>query len=272
MHLTCFLVTSALCSSNLLAHAFPLKLLASPKQPAVQRRVAYSVVAVDGGSAATTSSAVQSSFTLMRTSDSIETVTAPSSSTPPSIITAVVTDLVSGSAPAKTVFLSFTQEVTKSLFPTTVPSYIVIDPVGTPTLSSTLPLTSQAFASASNGNCVTSFSISTMTTESTHILSSAATAPIYLANSNRTSDAVHPPKAEHLEGKGPEAGAGTSSSSPPPPPTVTSPGTLSMSSSKTYDNGMWHTSYPVGNATSTAISNASGTVVVTSRALESRKK
>ena len=271
MRLKSLLVTAVLCSLNLLSHASPLRLLASPKQPAVQRRVAYSVVAVDGGSAATTSSTVMSSSTLTRTLDSIETVTAPLSTTPPSIETVVVTNVVSGLEPAKTVFLSFTQEITKSLFSTTVPSYIVIGPAGTPTLSSTLPPTSQALVGASNGNCVTSFSTSTMTIQSSHIWSSTATVPTPLRNSNRTSDAVHPPKAKHLEEKGPEASASTSSSSPPPPLAITNPGTLSMSSSKTYDDGRWHT-YPARNATSTVFSSASATVVGTSRVQENWKK
>ena len=265
MRVAFFLVTSALFSLNLLSHAIPLKFLASPKQPTVQRRAAYSVVAVDGGSAAISPSAVLSSFTLMHTSESVETVTAPSSSTPPSIETVVVTNVVSDLEPAKTVFLSLTQEVTKILPPTAIPSYIVVDPAGTPTQSSTLLLSSQAFVSASIGNCVTPVFTSTMAIPSSHIWTSTASVPIPLINSNWTSDAAHPPQAKHLEGKGPEARASTPSSSRTPPLTLTNPGTLSMSSRKTYDDGRWHTSYPAGNATSTAFSSASATAGSTSR-------
>lgn len=271
MCLTSILFILALCS-NLLSHAFPLRPLASPKQPAVRRRVAYSVVAIDGGSAATTSAAPATDIlTLTRTSDSIITVTAPASSTPPSIETVVVTDIVSEMDPEKTMFISLTQVLPKPTSRNTISSCIGIDPAETPTLLSTASLISQTFTSASGGNCVASSSIAKVITPSSHFPTSMPTPSIHLASSSRVPEAAHSPEALNPEAKGPEMAASISSPLPAPSPTITKTGTLPTSSTMTYDE-RWHTTYTGWNATTTAFSSASRTSNGTGRVQNFWKK
>ena len=261
MRITSFLIVSVL---SFLSHAFPMK-PQSPKQPAFRRRVAYSVVAVDGGSATTTSAAiVPDILTLIRTSDSIETITDLASSTPRSIETLVVTKVISEMEPAKTVYISLTQDASKSPSSIITTSYAVIDPAEIPTTSSTLPLTSQIYTSVPSESCVTSFSTSTVT-PSSNIFSSTLTVFTPIASSSQASENAPPPDAEGLE-----AAARTSAS--PAPPAITNLSTVLTDSTKTYDDGRWHTSYPVWNATSTVHSGNSTTAVSTGRAPNLWKK
>lgn len=267
MYLTSLLFLSALSSLNLISHALPIKPQALPKQPAVRRRVAYSVVAVDGGSASTPSSApVPGVLTPTQTSHSIETVTAPASSTPRSIETVSVTKVVSELEPAKTVFITLAQNIIQSTPPATIPSYIVVESAQKPTSSLTVPLSSQTYTNFQSGNCVTSFSTLNINTPSGYVWGTIPSVSIPLASSYRASEATHSAEAKHPEGKGSEIVASTLYPSPPPPPATTMFRTLSTFSTKTYDDGKWHTSYPVWNATSTVRSSASTTAVATGRA------
>ena len=260
MRLTSLLLVPALSSLNHLAHAFPLNPPALRKQPAVQKRVAYSVVAVDGGSAVTPPAVpVPDVLTLIQTSDSIETVTAPASSTPLSIETIVAIKTVSELEPAKTVDIIITQNVTKTPSPTAIPSYIVVNPADTPTSTSSVPLIRQTFTSAP-----TSLPSSTLTLSSTSTWSSIPTVSMPLSSSNWAAEAAHGAEAKH---SGAKASEDTPAIQPPPsPPAITSSSTLPTASTKTYDDGRWHTSYPAWNATSTALSSASATAVGTGRA------
>ena len=261
MYLTSLLFISALSTLNLISHAFPTKPQELTKQPAVRRRVAYSVVAVDGGSASTPSSApVPGVLTSTQTSHSIETVTAPASSTPRSIETVSVTKVVSELEPAKTVFVSLAQDVIQSTPPATIPSYMVVDSAPKPTSSLTVPLSSQTYTNFQSGNCVTSFVKAN--TPSSYVWRTISSISIPLASSYRASEATHSPEAKHPEGKGSEIVAST----PYPSPAITMFRTLSTSSTKTYDDGKWHTSYPVWNTTSTILSSTSATAVATGRA------
>ncbi|KAF6225784.1 hypothetical protein HO133_009786 [Letharia lupina] len=271
MRLTSLLVISALSSLTHISHAFPLKPQAPPKQPAVRRRVAYSVVAVDGGSVPTPSSAsVPDLLTLIQTSDSVKTVTASASSTSPSIETIITTKTVSEMEPAKTVDIIFIQDITENPAPTTSPSYTLVNPAETPISSSTVPPPSQTFTSVSSVKCVISFSTSTLSSASTW--TSIPAVSMSLASLNRASEAAQPAEAKNPEAKGPEAAASIPSPLQPPPPAVISSSTLPTASTKTYDDGMWHTSYPVWNATSTLLSGASATAVGTGRARNLWKK
>ncbi|KAL9068635.1 MAG: hypothetical protein Q9161_006073 [Pseudevernia consocians] len=200
-------------------------------------------------------------FTLIQTSDSIKTVTAPASSTPPSIETVVATKIVSELEPAKTVDIFLTQDVTITPSPTTIPSYIVVNPMETSTSSSALPLTSQTFTRVPSVKYITSFSTPTLAISSTSTWLSIPTSSMPLASSNHVSEAAHPAKAEHPEAKGQAAAASISSSPPPPPFAVIRSSTLPTASTKTYDDGMWHTSYPSWNATPTVFPSASAMVV-----------
>ncbi|CAF9934737.1 hypothetical protein IMSHALPRED_009826 [Imshaugia aleurites] len=257
MRLRSLLVISVLSSLNLVSIAVPLKPQALPLKPTVRRRVAYSVVAVDGGSAATPPIApVPDVLTLIRTSDSIETVTAAASSTPPSIETTVAINTVSELEPAKTVDITITQEVTKIPSPTTIPFYVVVNPAETPTSSSTVPLTRQNFTSVPSVKCMTSLPPPIL---STSTWTSIPTISMSSASSNRVAEAAY-----RAEAKGPEATARYQS--PSQLPAITSSSALPTASAKTYDDGMWHTSYPAWNATSSAPSSASATAVGTGRA------
>ena len=255
MRLTSLLVILSLCSSRHISHAFPLKPRASPKGPAVERHVAYSVVAVDGGSA-TATQAVQGPFTLtlIQTMDSIETVTAPISSAPPLTENISITDVINDSEPAKTMFISLT--LTSS--PTTIPSYIFAE--ATPTLSSRAPSQSQPVAGVPGGKCVTSSSALKVALSSNSI-APMPTASIYSASSNRISNATHPLEANNPEAKLPDAAGYILSPSSRQPPLSTTFSTLPTVSTKIYDDGRWHTSYPVRNASATVLTSASATAV-----------
>ena len=267
MRLTSLLVVSLLCSFNHMSHAFPLRPQASPKEPAVRRRVAYSVVAVDGGSAAITPAAQgPDTFTLIQTSDRIEIVTAPASSTPLSIETISVTNIMSESEPKQTVFVSFTQDITKTPSPTMMPSSIAIDAAENYTLSSTVELTSEILTSVSNENYITSFSTSTLTPPTIIISSSVPTISNPMANPDWASEPAHSADEKIPETIGPAAATSISTAVRPPPPDSTEPITIPTTSTKTYDDGRWHTSYPVWNMTSAVLSSASATAVGTSGA------
>ena len=256
MRLTSLLVISVLSFSIQTSHPFPLKPRAPPKRPAVQRRVAYTVVAVDGDSAATPPAvSVPDTVTIIQTSDSIETATAHASSTPPSIIKIVATQIITD---AKTVDIILTQDFTKILSMTKTLSYSVVNPLETPKSSSRVPFTSQTFTSAPSANYVTSFSISTPTLSSTSTWTSVPTISMPSTSSNWASEAAHLAEAKEPATKDPKAAARIKSQIPPPPlrPSVTIFSTLPTASTKTYDDGMWHTSYPVWNATSTVLSSA----------------
>ena len=268
MRLTSLLVISALSSLNHVSHAFPLKPQAAPNQPAVRRRVAYSVVAVDGASAATPLAAL----TLLQTSDSIETISVPASSAPPSVDTIVATKVVSELEPAKTVIITLTQEVTITPSPTMIPTYIVVNPVETPILSSTKPLTGQAFSRGSSLRCETPFSTSTLVLSSTSNWTSVPTVSMPMASSDRAYKVAHPAEAEHPAARGPETTASISSSPSPPPPAITSSSVIPKASTKTYSDRMWNTSYTMWNATSSVLSSASATAVGIGRAQNFWKK
>lgn len=257
MCLRSLLFILALCSLKLVSHAFPLKPQPHSKQLPVRRRVAYSVVAVDGGSDATASAgSVTDIFTLIHTSDSIKTVTAPASSTPPSLKTIVVTNFVSEPEPEKTVFISLIQESTPSMSPTATPSNSMIDLTATSASLSTVPLTSYTSNIFSSGNCVNATSTSQSITPTSLFWSYTPTAAVPLESSTGT--------------KGPEASgsevAVNISTFPTPTPSMTESSAFPTSSTKTYNDGRWHTSFPFWNATLTMLSSASTTAVSTGRA------
>lgn len=259
MCLTSILFILALCSFNILSHALPLRPLASPKQPAVRRRVAYSVVAIDGGSAATISAAPATDIlTLTRTPDSIKTVTVPASSAPPSIETVVVTDIVSELEPQNTMPMSLTQLPPKPTSRSTISSRIGIDTAETPSLAPTAPPTSQTSTSTSGGNYVVLSSIAKVITPSSYFATSIPIASVHLASSSRAPEAACSPKASNPKRKGSEVTTRISSSNPAPSPAITKTGTLPTSSVMTYDE-RWHTTDTGWNATTTTFSSASRT-------------
>ena len=285
MRLTTLLFVSALSSLGHISRAFPLKPQAPPNQPAVRRRVAYSVVAVNGGSAATPPAvSVPDTLILIQTSDSTVTVTAPASTMPPSIEMIVATNVVSELEPTKTVDITVTQELTKTPSPTAIPSYIIINPPETLTSSSMIFLPSQTHTSVPIMKSANSFSTSTATpilssnVSSISIWTSIPTTLMPLESSHRASEAAPQAEEKRPESAIPEAALQIPSPLPPPPPpptpspTITNSSTRPTASSKKYDSGKWHTSYPVWNMTSTVFSSASTTVIGTGRAQHLWKK
>ncbi|CAF9922252.1 MAG: hypothetical protein ALECFALPRED_002051 [Alectoria fallacina] len=279
MRLTTLLFISALSSLGHISRAFPLK----PQAPAVRRGVAYSVVAVDGGSAATPPAVPVRdtlALTLTQTSDSTVTVTAPASTMPPSIEMIVAINVVSELEPTKTVDITVTQEITKTPSPTAIT--FIINPAQTPTSSSTMSLTSQTYTSVPTMKSANSLSTSITTPITSSkaspisIWTSTPTTLMPLESSHRASEAAHQAEEKRPESETPEAAPQTPSPllppHPPPSPTITSSSTRPTASSKTYDSRKWHTSYPVWNVTSTVFSSASATVTGTGRAQKLWKK
>ena len=249
------LLILVLCSLKLVSHAFPLKPQTYSKQPLVRRHVTYSVVAVDGGSDATTSAAsVTDFFNLIHTSDSIKTVTAHASSTPPSTETVVVTSVVSELEPKKTIFISLAQDGTQSMSPTATSSYSMVDLAAASASSSTVPLTSYTSSSVSSGNCANASSTSQSITPTSLFWSPTPT--VFLGTTT---------KAKCPEASGSEV-ATNISTFPTPTPTITESSAFPTFLTKTYNDRRWHTSYPIWNSTLTIMSSASTTLASTGRA------
>ena len=255
MRLLSLLVASVLFSLIDISNAFPLNIQVSSKQPAVRRHVAYSVVAVDGGGSAATSPTppAPDTITLIQTaSDIIATVTVSPSSTPASIETVVATKIVSVSEPTKTVDVIVSQDISSNPSPTSILSYMVVNPAETSTLSSTTLPTSQTSTSIMDLKYASSFPTSTPTLFSIFTWTSIPTLSTPMATSNRVSGKTHSAEAKNSKSM-----------------TISA---QSTPTTKTYDDGSWHTTYPMWNATSTVPSCASATVFGVGRAQNIWKK
>ncbi|KAK3167385.1 hypothetical protein OEA41_010512 [Lepraria neglecta] len=247
-------------SLSLLSHAFPLIPQEPPTKSALRRRVAYSVVAVDGGSAATSPTANGNPVqTIIQTSDQTETVTALASTPLPSTEIVVSTIMVNESQPAKTVDVSITKVTTKAFSPTSPPSSKVVnadDAAPFPTVDF-VTKTSTALTTV---DC-TSSSSSTFSTSSTAM--PTTTSKISLTT-------IVPSTPPQYAKPGTETGAPAEAGwvapaglLPPPSSTLTSYITQPTTTSKTYDDGMWHTTWRTWNATSTMPSSSSTTATAT---------
>ncbi|KAM0795028.1 hypothetical protein BDR22DRAFT_873011 [Usnea florida] len=255
MRLMSLLVASVLFSLIDVSNAFPLNSQVSSKQPAVRRRVAYSVVAVDGGGSAATSPTppAPDTITLIQTaSDIIATVTVSPNSTPRSIETVVATKIVSVSEPTKTVDTIVPQDVSSNPSSTSTLSYMIVNPAETSTLSSTTLPTSQTSTSIMNLKYASSPSTSTSTLFSAFTWTSTPTLSKPMTKSNPDSERTHPSEAKHSKS--------TIVSAPSTP------------TSKICDDRTWRAIYPMWNATSTVPSRASATVFGVGRAQNIWKK
>ncbi|KAL2052990.1 hypothetical protein ABVK25_006627 [Lepraria finkii] len=256
MQIRSVLLVYLLSPLSLLSHAFPLIPQDPPTKPAIRRRVAYSVVAVDGGSAATSPPAngppVQ---TIIQTSDQTETVTALASTPLPSTETVVSTTMVNESQPAKTVNVSITEIITKAFSPTSQPSYKVVNAddaapfpaVDFVTKTSTALTTVDCTSSSSSTFSTSSTAIPITTSKISLITIVPSTPPQYAKPATET---------------GPPAEAGWVAPAgllPTPSSNLTSHITQPTTTSKTYDDGMWHTTWRTWNATWTMSSSLSTT-------------
>ncbi len=229
-------------SLPLLIHALPL----SPSEPAIQRRVAYNVVAVDGSSGgdsggnpsnktppppAPLPTQAPSPTTVVQAVDQTKTVTISASTQPESTETIIATQIVKEEAEASTV----TKSIIETSVPSSKPAIIIVNAqeavVSQAVAASTTTPTSTASASRSSSTSSSSSVVSTSSPPGpTSSLSSAAA---------------------------------TSSSSPVPSWVVASqwaqPSQPSVTSAavqpngQKYDDGTWHTSYPAWNSSSTAV-------------------
>ena len=241
-----------LSSFSLFSHAFPLIPQAPARQPALRRRVAYSVVAVDGGSAATSSSPnAPVVTTIIQTSDQTETVTAPPTTLPPSTETITSTAILTTSEPAKTVDVSVTQS------PDPMSYQVVNADESSP--SPTTSYITETFTVSSSVNCISSTSTesSTLTSTSTSV-SNHGTTPVI---SPGTIPGAEPAIITTAPA---EAGWVAPSGLLPPSSAITTSSTHSTTTSKTYDDGMWHTTWRVWNATSTIPTTSVATAIITS--------
>ncbi|KAK0513175.1 hypothetical protein JMJ35_004161 [Cladonia borealis] len=241
-----------LSSYSLISHAFPLIPQAPARQPALRRRVAYSVVAVDGGSAAASSSAnAPVVTTIIQTSDQTETVTAPPITLPPSTETITSTAILTTLEPAKTVDVSVTQS------PGPVAYQVVNADESSPSPSTSYITETFTASSSVNSKSSTSTKTSTLTSTSTSI-STLSTTP---AISSATIPGAEPAIITTAPA---QAGWVAPAGLLPPSSTITTYSTHSTTTSKTYDDGMWHTTWRVWNATSTTPTTSIATAVITS--------
>ena len=256
-------LVSLLSSLTLLSHAFPLTPQEPPPELALRRRVAYSVVAVDGGSISTSSPADSPPIqTIIQTSDQIETVTAPASTPPPSTKTVVSTILVNQSESAKTVQVSTTKITSKALSSTSRPLYTVVN-AGDTISSPTVGFVTRTSTALTTVGCT---SQSSPNSSNPLPFPSAISSTASMSGITTTVQSTLPQYAKPATGTAPPAEAGWVAPAgllPPPSSTITTQSTSTITTSKTYDDGMWHTTWRTWNTTSTTSSGLPTTATAT---------
>ena len=253
MHLSSLLLLSSLISSSFLSYAVPL----IPQPHAVRRRATYSVIAVDGGAAATSSlSNAPSTTTIITTSDQIETVFAPTVTITPSKETLTSTAVVSTPEPTKTIKVSVTRDLTKTLSLSSTSrqesTYAVVDAGNSQTSATTTAYIMQTskVTTTVDQTSSTLFRTSSSTSASSSLLipSPSTTPPVVpVIQSSSVSHLAAPLGAIFPAGTTPlPAGLAPISIS-----STISSSIEPTTSSRTYDNGLWHTTYRSWNATLT---------------------
>ena len=268
-----FTIFFLLSFSSLLSDAFPMV----PRQLAIPKRAAYSVVAVDGGSATSSPSTVPGAAIIYQTSEQTKTVTAPTVTVSPPAKTLTSTAVISALEPVHTIEVSITKEITRSLAPpslpaevSSTPAYTVVSGDSNPTtkandvyitqistVSTTLECASstqhslQASGSSSilspSTLILPSTSVSSTGSASVHVISLATKTSPSLAVavtllSTATVDTTIQAETTLLPvGLAPLSSSSVTTTTMQPPIT-----------SLTYDNGPWHSSYRSWNATLSA--------------------
>ena len=228
-----------LSSLFILAQSYPLRPQDAAPPVLVLRRVAYSIVAVDGGSAATSTPAMISVLkTVTKTTDETKTITASATATPPLTKLVVSTKIISESQSPKTVMVTKTQNAVQQ--PATESSpYSIVDPEETAAASLQLS-TSSSYSSSPPSYLSSTPSISTIST---------TICP--------TTTSFQPQKPSSYTFNLPSSSISTSISLPPQTPTApasspTSTVATAFKNSKSFGPGLWHQSYPYSNATWTS--------------------
>ena len=262
MRVKSLLIMLIFASQSLPSQAFPMKSQASHERPAVQRRVAYSVVPVDGGSTATSSSAnLPLIKTIVHTSEQTEIVTAPAVTLPPSFETIISTAVITTSGPAVTVHISTSESA-----PPTIYQVVNPDESSTPPTTSYVTVTSTASRSLV---CTSSDSVVLSTSVSAFVSTSGSTPSITQVASPTSMPDI---EATMITTAPAEAGWVAPPGLLPPSSTIMTYGTQSAKTSKTYDNGMWHTTWRIWNATSTASNSFTAPASITTGTLYNWKK
>ncbi|MCJ1253209.1 hypothetical protein MMC24_001020 [Lignoscripta atroalba] len=213
MHLARFSPILALSSFALLTHALPLNGQNHDRQQGKQRRAHFSVVDVDGGSAATSEVLPTTVVkTVTQSSDTTKTVTVPASTLPPSTQTVFSATIVSAPKPVTTVLVTVSQEPSSALLSASSPTVVAVNPAPT-SESPAVPLGQRPEVGSSSEVSITQ-------PANTSAISTATTSP-----SESTEMATSTTPFSIIES-----------------PTTT----------PTYDNGMWHTTYPSWNTSSTS--------------------
>ena len=233
-------IALSISSLILLSQALPFRL----REPAIRPRAKYSVVAVDGssGNSLTPTDARDRGVvatTIIQMQDQIRTVTAPAKTQPPATETIISTKIVDEKGPAKTVEKFVTKDVSEHVAPTSKPKIEIVN-AEQPTKLSTARHTMTQTVTASSGVGYTTSSPISRVKPTRPIRSSSPSSKPSLMSSVPTLAPSRP--GSHQWQDKPKWAT--------PSVTVIVPTIQAPPTTKSYDNGMWHASYPSWNATS----------------------
>ncbi|KAL9632606.1 MAG: hypothetical protein Q9164_005213 [Protoblastenia rupestris] len=231
-------IALSISSLILLSQALPFRL----REPAIRPRAKYSVVAVDGSSGnslAPTDARDRGvvATTIVQTQDQIRTVTAPAKTQPPATETIISTKIVEEKGPAKTVEKFVTKDISEDVAPTSKLKIEIVNAEQPTKLSTARHTTTQIVVATSKVGYTTSSPISIPTRP---IGSNSPLSKLSLMSSVPTL-APSRPGSPQWQDKPKWA---------IPSVTVIVPTIQAPPTTKSYDNGMWHASYPSWNATS----------------------
>ena len=209
-------------------------------QPFLQPRAKYSVVAVDGSSSdnnkpAGSSEQLRITTTFIQTQDQTETVTATATTPPPSVVVLVSTKVIVNEKPT---------DAAKSA----KASVAIVNVDGNPSSSTTAQTSTKSSTTSATTSGSASSSVFTSSSISSQTYSRSTTSSSTMSRSSTEhpspTPCPPPPIQPNVQWQVDQNQYHSSSEA------ITSQ-SFTTSSTKSYDNGFWHTSYPIWNATST---------------------
>ena len=252
-----------------ISYALPLNAVPKLRDLQLERRVAYSVVNVDGGgmgaSATANANAINPDVTtIVATSDQTTTVILTAT---PRVDRIEVTKTIQQSAAPTTVAVTVVDTERSTPSPEAQPKIEVVNADGNqPTSTSERPITTSKLSQTTTiiDQVVTVVPVplsSSQTTTSSPLPSSSAFSTTSSSCSTSTSSFSSSPLPESSSHVNTQTSNDVESWANPSAVTTTSTmmtttSALTSSYSKSYDNGMWHTSYPAWNATSSGTTNS----------------
>ena len=264
MHITTSAIISVICSLTTISHSLPLESYNHHRFQ--ERKVSYSVVPVDG-SAPTTNQASPITIieTVTQSSGATKTVTVAPSSVPPQTEMVYSTETLVEAASATTVRVTITPE-SLAADPTTTTSIIVVNPSETSTSvllslgpgpKTTLSATAtpsvpqiSTISLALGPESISSFSTSPILASTTPL--PLGPGPVSISLISTVSTPLPASTATSIAETCTEAAVSTSEAAQTTSFAVTSYQWTASSSTHTYDDGQWHTTYRTWNASSTA--------------------